>query len=675
MLNRIPQAGRAMLLGLLLASLASVAPASGEPGAPVKRWSFEHDAEGWVSRETPLAWDARKAKDDGWSLKLGVDFPKPASAYCPIGFDVDRVGQILYHVYVPDKAPKSIKTLLFLKDKDGLWFQDFRSEPLTPGEWNSVTVDVKATSPRLSPSGHHRVWGSVPAHRMNQVGVKFFCDESFQGALHLDRVIAYPATKNHGKGPLRILNLRENTQTVGRFEKFEITFDINRHVSNPFEPDHVKIDATFLDPDGKAVTVPAFYYRDYVRRLVNDHEQLAPVGPGVWKVRFAPVTEGLHRYYLTVSYVTQSHGRGEPEQLITGKRSFQCAPSDSRGFVRVSETEPLYFEFDNGEWFYPIGHNIHSPSDDTPRAVAMQKRINADILPDHGTFSYDRMFKKMADNGENFGEVWMSSWWLALEWNPQWKHYNGLTNYNLQNAWKMDYTLRLAAKHDIYIHLVFDNHGKASTWCDPEWTDNPYNVRNGGFLGSPEEFFRNPIAKEIYKKRLRYIIGRWGYSTRIAGFELWSEVDLVGDSWDFHANDVQAAPKVQWHREMTQYLEHIDPWDHIRTTHFSTTYSRIKSTLVSIPGIDYITCDAYTGRGVVPLIVKTADAFAAYGKPGMVTEYGGTPFAATPARLRADLHGGIWATYMTHTAGTPLLWWFQFLEADNLYWNFKALAA
>jgi hypothetical protein len=126
---------------------------------------------------------------------------------------------------------------------------------------------------------------------------------------------------------------------------------------------------------------------------------------------------------------------------------------------------------------------------------------------------------------------------------------------------------------------------------------------------------------------------------------------------------------------MTQYLEHLDPWDHIRTTHFSTTYSRIKSTLVSIPGIDYITCDAYTGRGVVPLIVKSADAFAAYGKPGLVTEYGGTPFAATPARLRADLHGGIWATYMTHTAGTPLLWWFQFLEADNLYWNFKALAA
>jgi hypothetical protein len=30
---------------------------------------------------------------------------------------------------------------------------------------------------------------------------------------------------------------------------------------------------------------------------------------------------------------------------------------------------------------------------------------------------------------------------------------------------------------------------------------------------------------------------------------------------------------------------------------------------------------------------------------------------------------------MTHTAATPLLWWFQFIESDDLYWNFKALAA
>ncbi len=646
-------------------------------GAPVKRWSFMHDTQGWSSRDVAVAWSHLKAKDDGWSLKIDVDFPEPASAFCPVAFDVDRVGEIVYHVYVPKGAPANIKTLLFLKDKDGLWFQHFRREPLRAGGWNRVSVDIGAAGPRLGPSGHHRVWSSVAAHGMNQIGVKFFCDSRFKGSLHLDRVIAYPAKDPRPRPPLRVIGLRENTLTIGRYEKFEITFDINRPLSNPFEPDHIKIDATFLDPKGKAVTIPAFYYQDFVRRIVNDRERLTPVGPGLWKVRFAPVSEGTHQYYLTVTYVADASGLGEPEQLITGKRAFACVASASRGFVRVSKKDPMYFEFDNGEWFYPIGHNVHTPSDDTPRAVAMQKRVGAQILPNHGTFTYDRLFAKMAAHGENFAEVWLCSWWIGLEWLADWKHYNGLTSYNLHSAWRLDYLVEIAQKHDLYLHLVFDNHGKASTWCDPEWEDNPYNQMNpGGFLKSPEEFFRSRSAKEIYKKKLRYIVARWGYATRVAGFELWSEIDLTGDSYSFHASAVQAAPKVQWHREMTRYLDHIDPWNHMVTTHFSTTYSRIQSTISSIPGIDYLTCDAYkSSSSIVKLVLGTARAFASHGKPGIVTEYGGSPFASTVPGLRSDLHAGLWATYMTHTAGTPLLWWHQFIDADDLYWNFKALAA
>jgi len=271
----------------------------------------------------------------------------------------------------------------------------------------------------------------------------------------------------------------------------------------------------------------------------------------------------------------------------------------------------------------------------------------------------------------------MCTWWLALEWTADWRHYRGLTDYNLEHAWKLDYLVDLAARHGLYLHLVIDNHGKASTWCDPEWEDNPYNVINGGFLRSPEEFFRNPIAREIYKKKLRYIIARWGYSPRIAGLELWSEVDLVGDSWEFHNDPAAAAPKVDWHRDIAAYLDGIDPWGHLVTTHFSTTWQRIQESLVSLPGIDYVVCDAYKldGGGILPLVFGSARAFNRFGKPGMVTEYGGSPFGSSPEGLRADFHAGIWASYMTHTAGTPLLWWFQFIESEGLYDELQALAA
>ena len=661
-----------LVFPLLMAAGPALADAAERPLA---RWSFEHGTDEWRSLGSPMAWSKLKARDGGWSLKLDVGFPQPSSVVRLVNVDVDLIGRIVYHVYVPGNAPPSIKTLLFLKDKDGLWFQHFCEESLRPGVWNEVSVEIGALSPYLRPSGHHRLWNTVAARRMNQVGMKFFCDDDYRGPLYLDRVVAYRAAP--ASQPLRVLSLRENTLEVGRYEKFELTFDLSRDVTNPFDPDQIRIDATFLDPGGKATTVPAFYHQDFVRRLSNDREELVPVGAGTWKVRFAPVVVGTHSYYLTVQHNPDRRAHGEPAQLTTGKRTFECVDSPSRGFVRVSKKDPLYFEFDNDTWFYPIGHNVHSPSDDTPRAVQIQRNINAEVMPNRGTFTYDYLFDKMAKNGENFAEVWMCTWWLGLEWFKDWKHYNGLNSYNLHNAWKLDYLVELAAKHDLYLHLVIDNHGKASTWCDPEWEDNPYNETNGGFLASPEDFFRNPIAKEIYKKKLRYIIARWGWSTRVAGLELWSEVDLVGDSWDFHADPAATAPKIQWHRDMAAYLDQIDPWNHLVTTHFSTTYQRINPALINIPGIDYVACDAYkmSGGSIVRLIYATARGFNEFGKPGIVTEYGGSPYGSSSPGLRSDLHGGLWATYMTHTAGTPLLWWFQFIESDDLYSHFKALAA
>lgn len=669
--SRIP------LLALSLACSAAHAGATAATGGeetPLAQWRFETGTDGWEAHDAPIARSYAKAADGGYSLEVKVDFPRPASLHRHVNFDVDRVGRIDYHVYVPPNAPQNVKTMLFLKDKDGLWFQHFFEQSLQRGTWNKVSLDISPSNPHLRPSAHHRLWDSVVARGMNLVGVKFFCDDKFRGSLYLDRVQAYPLVAAHE--PLRVTNLREERLEVPRYEKFEVTFDINRHITNPFDPEQVKIDATFTDPRDRRVIVPAFYYQDFVRRIKNDREELVPVGPGVWKVRFAPTVEGPHTYYLSVQHVGERRGgKPEPERLVTGKRAFRCIPSSSKGFIRVCKKDPNYFAFDSGEWFYPIGHNLHSPSDDTPRAAAIQRALGTTILPDHGTFNYDYLFRKMAENGENFAEVWMCSWWAGLEWIKDWRNYNGLTRYNLHSAWRLDYLLDLAERHDLYLNLVIDNHGKASTWCDPEWEDNPYNELNGGFLKSPEEFFRNPIAKEIYKKLLRYIVARWGYNTRILGFELWSEIDLVGDSWNFHADPVTAAPKVQWHRDMTEYLLNIDPWGHLLTTHFSTSYARIQPSLASLPGIHYLATDAYTSA-LIKTIVASAACFNGYGKPGLVTEYGGRgPFGSTAPILRADVHAGLWATYMTHTAGSPMFWWFQFIESDDLYSHYKALAA
>lgn len=399
-------------------------------------------------------------------------------------------------------------------------------------------------------------------------------------------------------------------------------------------------------------------------------EVLAPLGVPCWKVRFTPTAPGRYTYYL------EAQAGGDPTTLVkTQPRYFDAVKSGRRGFVRISKKDPKYFEFDNGEFFYPIGHNVRSPFDERWWIVVLRGNK---LPPDLGTYTYENVFGKMHENGENFAEIWMASWWLAIEWTSEWRGYHGLTNYNLENAWKLDYMLELAEKYDIYIHLVFDNHGKGSTWVDPEWDENPYNRANGGPVPFVEDYFKNPDAREIYKKTLRYIVARWAYSPRIMGFELWSELDLTGDSYSFVSTGSQV--KTDWHREISAYLKGIDPWDHLVTTHFSTNYGRVDPRVVSLPNIDYVVVDAYRNKGsIVKLLLDTYRVLGKYGKPTFVTEYGGSPWATSADQviplLKADLHAGLWATYMTTAGATPLLWWFEFIDHQDQYFRFKPLAA
>ncbi|MFC1805802.1 DUF5060 domain-containing protein, partial [Planctomycetota bacterium] len=433
----------ALAVVVLLATAASQGPPR-EP-EPLVHWSFEHD-DGWRATGARIRRSEAKAKDGGWSMRIDVRFPQPATAVHRVPVDLDRVGRLVYHVHLPEGAPDDVQTLLYVKDKNGLWFQHVYDEPLRAGGWNRVSLELDPKSPYLRPSGHHRAWDAVAARRMLWLGIRFFSQRQWEGSLHLDRVLAFPIEGT--VTPLRVLGLRENALRVGRYEKFEATFTLSHPVANPFDPDRIRIDATFRDPEGKLLTVPAFYYQEFVRSLRDDKELLTPVGPGLWKVRFAPMAMGRHTWSLTVVH---SPADSETERLETGKRAFECAPGDSRGFVRVCEKDPLYFEHDNGEWFYPIGHNVHSPSDGSTRALLVQQAIDAEPLPDRGTFTCDALFRKMAEHGENFVEVWMASWWLGLEWLRDWKHYRGLTDYNLRHAWKLEHLVGLADRHGLYL--------------------------------------------------------------------------------------------------------------------------------------------------------------------------------------------------------------------------------
>lgn len=127
---------------------------------------------------------------------------------------------------------------------------------------------------------------------------------------------------------------------------------------------------------------------------------------------------------------------------------------------------------------------------------------------------------------------------------------------------------------------------------------------------------------------------------------------------------------------MTDYFREIDPGRHLYTTHYSGDCNNVNPVMVRHGGIDYVTGDGYRGtdRPFAELAHATAQNHERFGKPFMVTEYGGNWNGTSEAGLEADLHSGLWGSYMTSAAGSPLLWWFDFIDVRDLYWHFKALA-
>lgn len=620
--------------------------------------NFSGGPQGWVYASASGGGQPEVKKMGGLEcIALEVNFPEPLQLYkerATAGI-LGNIRIIRVGIYVPADA-KGVEISFFSKSKDGLWFHSLGDETLKPGTWNSLIFDLSPDKERVLADGHFGAWEETAAGLSRAIGIQIYSKVRYKGFIGISTIEGRPTAS--ALKPIRFVDLAVPAGNIRVYEKYEITFNVSREFRNPFDPEAVDVWAEFLNPEGNLQTVPAFFFRDFLRKWEEEKqaEVLRRIGRGVWKVRYLPQIKGKHTFKLYVKTAGQT--------IKSDTYAFSALPPAARGVIGIDVRDPRYFTFSDGSLFYPVGHNVRSPND--PRCANV---LGIEVPPDRGTFAYDTFFKKMSDNGENLIEIWMCSWWVGLEWIPQWKFYQGLGYYNMQNAWKLDYLLGLARKHKLYIHLVIDNHGKLSVGADPEWKLSPYNTRQGGILSHPNQFFSDERAKKLYKNRLRYILARWGWSPQIMGFELWSELNLVGHK----VHKTQAV--YDWHKEMADII-HDYHVPRLVTTHYSGDYKEVDGRMARLKEIDYVVGDGYREKGLFPdLAYKTGQSYSKYKKPGFITEFGGSWNGTTEARLRADLHAGIWSAFFTDMAGVPLFWWFDYVERENLYPHFKAFKA
>ncbi|MGC9318615.1 MAG: DUF5060 domain-containing protein [Armatimonadota bacterium] len=489
-----------------------------------------------------------------------------------------------FELFVPPEMPESGDLQVYIKDRHYWWYQTFplhedgsaasasERKPMPVGEWTRFELDISEDSPIWEPGGHEKAWHRV-LHRPRELGIRIFCDKPFDGWVLLDNVRLSGREPPLGRfdpdeePKLQWgLGVELSATQVPVYEKLEVTFDPGRVYENPYDPEVVDVQGRFLSPGGEEIVVPGFYYRDYRRsRTEEGWEELVPVGEPCWKVRFSPTQQGRWRFYVAV--------RDELGELRSDEKSFLATePHDPRGLVRVSDEDPMYFEFDNGDLFVPWGMNMRDGGDHAER----QK----------GTYAFDYFFRRFEEEGVNFVRTWMCAWWAGIEWDEQYhSRYDGVGRYSMYNAWRLDYLFDLAKQHDIFIELTFNSHGQLRRdKYDAEWRYNPWAARNGGYIPSPSMFFTNEQAKEDFRKRYRYIVARWGYSQHLMSYDLWNEIDLSEGS--------DAGQIAAWHAEMADYLRSIDPWNHLICTHVCL-YDQFGDALWQLPQIEYIQADAY----------------------------------------------------------------------------------
>ena len=578
-------------------------------------------------------------------------------------------------IMLPKDLPEDFGLGMWLSNNDGHWQQKVPTYTIEDG---SIHLDIALSKHSwLQAQGQQMPWSASQLAESVRGGLFFWSEEGSSSIITIDDIRFSPLPVIDQPRSHRLLDLSYSDQhTHGEWKtetgkRSEILFSPENLPANPYDPKLFKADLLVEHESGASFALPAFYREP--QRLWNrgDREMSRADGAGHFAVRLRPQLPGTYKLSLTATWgmnSDQAHAQTFtlPPLIVTGE--------EWDDYVRVDPHDSRFFSI-NDDMFWPIGINIRSIND-----LRGAKRTHSKLTPDFGTESYQAYFRRVAAAGGNAVEIWLSNWNLAMEWRGDWPEFRGLGRYSQARAARLDTVLDSAYENGIRINFVIRNHGQASAKTNTEWKDNPYNLKNGGIIDHPKEFFTDPAAFERQDAFHRYIVGRFGDHPAILGWKLFSEVNLTAGRGD---------ALVEWHRRTAGFIAGLDSYGHPISSHWSGDYRTPNRKIVALDELTYTCIDAYhgrrknakhKGRNIVDLMWDSTQSPAPgrglmqFGKPLLVTEYGGSHIAAPPPQLIAEHTSAPWASLVAGHGGSPMLWWFEWVDQNSLWGPYHALA-
>ena len=628
-----------------------------------ENWS----AEDWGSGEAALSWTNGLGNPrDGVLCVTPAAGSSYGKFYIKDGSDIDNQN-VMYtpiyqvYIYVPADASTNIHhavqvSLLLRSSSDG-WSYDYKSEAttLTPGEWNLVTWDMSALPAEIlmdaDEFGLEIVWPNR---------------DVWSGPVYVDSIGLVATTPSSAP---QIESITPSTNTVGRYQKYEVTVGLGSVSGlNPYNPENVDLKGVFVSPSGTVWTINGFYMEapgvDY--------------GSGEWKIRFAPNEIGTWQYTVSVA--------NDQGSVVSATQSFACVASDEHGWIRVSDDDHHYFEFDDDTPF--IGRGYCHPWD----------------ADDEG------LFKACEDHGINMIHWWMAPWDTMLTVKPAnpddwWREKSTYDTYEQGRAAEIDRTVGHAEKYGVKMVFTiwphdairdFNHHkwrlngswaqcnknnslGMTNKLSEPEWYYNAFSDLDD--LPRNQKFFYDSVYKAYQDRLYRYIIARWGYSEAIGTWALASElfgtfansansvayqnppagIEEPGDFDGLDPYENMATNQVDgndytipWLSYINGYFKTNDPFGHPTTASYATDeYWENGFPIVDVPQIhDY--ADIYSWI-TPPVTLAKYHHFLReeYDKPAFMGEIGTVEwklFEPDYARVAT------WPAVCSGAAITPMMW-------------------
>jgi hypothetical protein len=432
---------------------------------------------------------------------------------------------------------------------------------------------------------------------------------------------------------------------------------------NPYDPEAIDITAYFERKVNDQWIVQrsahGFYFQDFRRdttRNIEDWRWLPIPNGGRFLVRFSP--EDIGEWRVRVHRIIN-----KTDSLSELSFVFECNESPISGRLKVGEGNH-YFAID-GKTFVPIGNNLAHPrwmNDPIPLRQGTSEYWNDIHEMPAMPISYINFLNDIeafSESGGNYFRLMHFPFSNDIE-------FEKLNNYTkrLHIAWETDKMLELCEEKDVKVHFVL-------TWANelnsPErtynklfwdWWGNNYPHVDDDFgycyqyelgLKDPHEFLTNEKALYYYKKKLRYMFARWGYSRAIGVVELMNEINLV---FPDHPKE-----RMYWHREISSYLKNELGIEHPISVNYAGPPDIEKGdSSYFLPTVDVITFNEYRVPGVRSNFNTHLANYKDLNKPFMFSEIGAGYGELADCEVFSEWLKDAWMTVLSGMAGMGLEW-------------------